>query len=76
MDILAKIYLEEYLLGVAAVYLYPTLALRISPPEVSVCNTEDEAVKDDSDDDWQDDGHPNFHMWPDPVTPFLVLKLK
>ena len=54
----------------------PTLALRISPPEVSVCNTEDEAVKDDSDDDWQDDGHPNFHMWPDPVTPFLVLKLK
>ena len=55
-------------------YLYPTLTVRISASKVPVCNTEDEAVKDDSDDDWQDDGHPNLHMWPDPVTPFLVLK--
>ena len=38
-----------------------------------VGNSEDEAVKDDGDDDGEYYCHPNFHIWPDSVTPGLVL---
>ena len=41
---------------------------------MSVGNIEDQAVKDDGNDDGQNDCHPDFHIWPDSVAPFLFLK--
>jgi len=53
--------------------LYHTFTPWVSFSEVPVCDTENEAVKNDGDDDWQDDGQPNFDIWPCSITPFFVL---
>ena len=55
-------------------YLHSTPSISLSSSfEMIVGNSEDEAVKDDGDDDGEYYCHPNFHIWPDSVTPGLVL---